>query len=239
NIRFIKDYYSEKHKDKAADLISCKYVLEHVDNPFDFIANIRNISKNKNPVFFFEVPNAERMLKHLSIWEIIYEHYTYFTKTSLDYLFASAGFKVMNLAETFGDTDICIEAKTGDKRIVNNKDEIKEIRRCAENFAKEYKNKVGSWKNKLKNLKKTVLWGAGARGLSFLNAVKPEEIQYIVDINPNKQGKYIAGTGQKIIGPDFLKGYRPDKIIIMNPVYKEEIQKTLDKLKIDAEILCA
>ncbi|MBW2991753.1 class I SAM-dependent methyltransferase, partial [Candidatus Woesearchaeota archaeon] len=42
NIRFIKDYYSEKHKDKAADLISCKYVLEHVDNPFDFIANIRN-----------------------------------------------------------------------------------------------------------------------------------------------------------------------------------------------------
>ena len=54
----------------------------------------------------------------------------------------------------------------------------------------------------------------------------------MVDINPNKQGMYIPGTSQSIVPPEFLKEFKPDVIIIMNPVYKNEIQETINKLEL-------
>ena len=62
-------------------------------------------------------------------------------------------------------------------------------------------------------------------------------IPYIIDINPNKHGKYIAGTGQKIVPPDFVKEYKPDVVIIMNPVYKDEIKQNINQMGYDPEIM--
>ncbi len=62
------------------------------------------------------------------------------------------------------------------------------------------------------------------------------QIEYAVDINPFKQGMYLAGTGQKVVGPEFLKEYRPDAVIAMNPIYCEEIQRELDALGVEAEL---
>ncbi|MEZ5267937.1 MAG: hypothetical protein R2789_04985 [Microthrixaceae bacterium] len=55
-----------------------------------------------------------------------------------------------------------------------------------------------------------------------------DEIQYAVDINPHKQGMFMAGTGQEIVAPDFLATYRPDLVVIMNPVYLEEILRDIE-----------
>ena len=44
-----------------------------------------------------------------------------------------------------------------------------------------------------------------------------------MDINTFRQGKFMAGTGQEIVSPDFLKQYKPDHIVIMNPIYIPEI----------------
>ena len=66
---------------------------------------------------------------------------------------------------------------------------------------------------------------------------KQQQIEYVVDINPHKQGKYIAGTGQKIIAPELLTDYQPDLVIIMNPIYKHEIQKMLEELKLYPELI--
>ena len=64
-----------------------------------------------------------------------------------------------------------------------------------------------------------------------------DEIEYVVDINPYKTGTYIAGTGQEIVAPDFLQGYRPDVVILMNPVYREEIRQDLNEMGLAPEIL--
>ncbi len=45
-----------------------------------------------------------------------------------------------------------------------------------------------------------------------------------MDLNPNKQGNYIAGTGQKFVSPEFLSEFNPDSVIVMNPIYAKEIQ---------------
>jgi hypothetical protein len=47
----------------------------------------------------------------------------------------------------------------------------------------------------------------------------------------------MAGTGQEIVGPEFLRVHRPDVVIVMNPVYCNEIQRELDRMGIAAELV--
>ena len=72
----------------------------------------------------------------------------------------------------------------------------------------------------------------------FLNAVNScaSFIEHVVDINPRKHGKYVAGTGQSIVGPSELKEIKPDVILIMNPVYRDEIANQLTEIGIAANI---
>jgi hypothetical protein len=82
-----------------------------------------------------------------------------------------------------------------------------------------------------------VLWGAGSKGVAFLTTLDiRHEIEYAVDINPHKHGTFMAGTGQQIVAPEFLKGYRPDIVIVMNPIYCNEIQRELDRMGIGVEV---
>jgi hypothetical protein len=62
-------------------------------------------------------------------------------------------------------------------------------------------------------------------------------VEYVVDINPRKHGMYMPGTGQRIVGPEFLAEYRPDKVIVINPVYVDEIGKDLKRLGLGVELL--
>jgi hypothetical protein len=84
-----------------------------------------------------------------------------------------------------------------------------------------------------------VLWGGGSKGVAFLTTLglSLDDVAYAVDINPNKTGTYMAGTGQEIVAPDFLKSYRPDVVIIMNPVYLQEITQNLAGMGLTPEIM--
>ena len=82
-----------------------------------------------------------------------------------------------------------------------------------------------------------MVWGAGSKGITFLNVLRPRSVESIVDVNTLKQAKYIPGTGQQIMTPDFMKEYRPDVIIGMNPNYREEMTRQVSALGVHAEFL--
>jgi ABC-type Fe3+-hydroxamate transport system substrate-binding protein len=60
----------------------------------------------------------------------------------------------------------------------------------------------------------------------------------VVDLNPRKQGMYVAGTGQKIVPPEFLRDYQPDVIFVMNHIYENEIRQLTADLGLNPELLC-
>ena len=66
-------------------------------------------------------------------------------------------------------------------------------------------------------------------------------IDYVIDINPHKQGRYVPGTGQKVISPRELAAIRPQIVIAMNPLYTVEIERmigdTLPKQKDSISVL--
>jgi len=84
-----------------------------------------------------------------------------------------------------------------------------------------------------------VVWGAGAKGITFLNVLRSQSIEFIVDVNPLKSSKYIPGTGQQIMPPEFMKEYRPDVVIGVNPNYHEEIIRHMSALELDPEFVWA
>jgi hypothetical protein len=83
-----------------------------------------------------------------------------------------------------------------------------------------------------------VIWGSGSKGITFLNMLETADgIEYAVDINPRKQGMYITGSGQRIVPPAFLAEYQPDAVIVMNPLYIDEIKANVEEMGVEADFL--
>ncbi|MCC7207429.1 MAG: methyltransferase domain-containing protein [Anaerolineae bacterium] len=242
HVRFVQDFYSEKHTDVPADLVCCRQVLEHIEDPARFVAMVkraagaRQANHDQGGVrIFFEVPNVLYTLRDLGIWDLIYEHVSYFSPASLRRLFEGQGMRVLDVAEVYGGQfltlDAALDGAPGDAPAPLDS----ALPALVETFAASYAQKLAGWRAWLAGLRaaggKAVAWGAGSKGVTFLNVLGAgDEVSAIVDINPRKQGMLVAGTGQRIVPPDALPELRPDAVLIMNPLYVSEIQSTVHGL---------
>lgn len=246
-LTFIPDFYSEKYTDYAADFICCKMTLEHIPDVGDFIATVRrSIGDKPDTVVFFQIPNGRYVLCDVAFWDIYYEHCSYFTKGSLARLFRANGFEVKDLWTVYDDQYLMIEARPAEAApsptSLPEEETPAETLGMVDFFVEHYEAKRDNWRAELTRMKasgqKVVLWGGGSKGVAFLTTLDQTlaDIGYAVDINPIKTGTFMAGTGQEIVAPSFLNEYRPDAVIIMNPVYREEITRDLAAMGLSPEI---
>ena len=235
NMTIIPELYSSAHAARQVDFICCRHVLEHIEKPLAFLQNLRQtIGDRPHTVVYFEVPNALYTLKDLGIWDIIYEHCSYYTATSLTELFYRSGFEPLRVIEQYGGQFLTLEAKPVSGHLSNSNKAGSS--KWINAFQTAYEDKRDTWQQKMDACQaaaaNVVLWGAGSKGVTFLNALKVgvNRVSRIVDLNPRKWDKFIAGTGQQIISPDQLLHDPPDVVIIMNPVYRNEIRAQLEKM---------
>ncbi|MEM6598767.1 MAG: methyltransferase domain-containing protein [Cyanobacteria bacterium P01_D01_bin.36] len=243
-VKFVQDFYSEKYSEYGGDLVCCRQVLEHIQQPGDMLGPVRKtIGDSKDTAVFFEVPNALYTFDNMMIWDIIYEHCTYFTPVSLAYTFHAAGYRTEAVREEFGGQFISIEAYPVKEQIVEiDKVAVSELSDTIASFGSRFETQMTGWKATLDEMfqqgKKVVIWGSGSKGVTFLNLLDTKaQIEYAVDINPRKQGKFIPGTGQEIIAPERLEAYGPDVVIVMNPLYRQEIQDMLKEIGLAPDVL--
>jgi SAM-dependent methyltransferase len=245
-VRFVADFYSEKYADEKADFVCCKMTLEHIANTEEFVSTVRrSIAGRRDCIVFFQVPDMSRVLRDLAFWDVYYEHCSYFTAGSLRRLFERCGFEVLNTTTEYEGQYLTITAKPATMRLLKtpaSQSEIDLLLAETQNFSRRCGEGISAWRNCLKEFgeagKKVVIWGSGSKGVAFLTALgAAAQIDYVVDINPHRQGKFMAGTGQEIVAPEFLESYRPDVAIAMNPIYKQEIQKDLNRMSLETRIL--
>jgi hypothetical protein len=248
NVRFVADYYTAKYACEPADLIICRHVLEHFSNPRELITTVREAVGDRRDLFvYFEVPNGSFILREQACWEFIYQHCSYFTEKSLTTLFAECGFEARNIQERFGGQFLTIEAcAVSDAPAPHNAwDEHAPTAALCKAIGPAFSAGVTKWSNFLEqqrvNRRRTIVWGAGAKAVTFLNILDPagSTISHVVDVNPRKAGRFIAGSGQKIIEPSAVRELCPKVIILMNPMYCEEISSALHALGLDPELLVA
>ena len=247
-IDFIADYYSERYGDLTGDAVVCRHTLEHIHPTGDFIGLVRrSLEGRPDTVVLFELPDVLRVLREGAFWDIYYEHCSYFTPGSLARLFRRAGFELLDLALDYDDQYILIECRPSDAEPAEPhplEEDPAAVAEAVRGFADGFAATRAQWRERLARARadgrRTVIWGGGSKGVSFLTTLGVgEEIDCVVDVNPYKQGRYMAGTGHEVVGPDFLRDNRPDLVIAMNPIYLPEIGAELSAQGVDAELVGA
>lgn len=225
----IKDYFSEKYQTNLADLIVLRHVLEHVADPFQFLQTIANVNR-WNGEILIEVPDVTWIFQKHAFWDIYYEHRNYFMKETIAALFEDA--KVNNV---FGGQYLYLIGK------LNTLHAPRPFPVNTEIPADTFLPTMEQYHRLLRTKRPVILWGGASKGVTFLNVLdkKAEYVQYIVDINPHKHGKFIAGTGHQILPPEALRQFKQDDVllIITNENYAEEIQQQALTLAPHAEFI--
>lgn len=244
DLRFVREFFTENTNEASPDLLCCKMTLEHIGETRRFLRSVRAVATRMETVVFFQVPDVDRILKEGAFWDVYYEHCSYFSPTSLRHLFIGTGFAVQRIWTGYDGQYLMIlaspAAPESELGSANGRD-VAAIIRMSGSFAAAVARSRAAWLSRLRNWvagrQRTVLWGSGSKAVAFLTTLGlREEIEHVVDINPYRVGKFLPVTGQKIVSPAFLRDYRPDNVVIMNPIYRAEIERELARQRCGPKI---
>ena len=244
NVRFVADFYTDQCTDTAADFVCCKMTLEHIPATGDFVRMVRLAQGDRPAEIFFMIPDATRILQDCAFEDVYYEHCSYFSPHSLERVFRAAGFFPTEIGNEYDGQYLTVAASTTDGRQgpLIGPEQLNDLARWVKDFPALFASQLEFWRGRFDAWraggKTAVIWGSGSKGVSFLTTLGlADGIAGAVDINPHRQGYFMPGTGHRIYGPDDLIELKPDVVIVMNPIYREEIAGDLAKRGLTPEIL--
>ncbi len=242
-LKFERRYYDRDCTNVPTDVVVARHVIEHIPDPLGLLYSIREtLVDSPNAKVFCETPCVEWILRNRVIWDFFYEHCSYFSAPSLTAAFELAGFRVESVRRIFQGQYLWLEATL--PRPVSSSVAKRPGRTvtlsaefaCAEPALSE------AWRRKIREMasqEKIALWGAGAKGVTLANLIDPRQefIDCIVDLSPQKQGRFIPGTGHPVLSPEDLPGRAVTTAILMNPNYHDENLAILRQAKIDVRLV--
>jgi SAM-dependent methyltransferase len=244
NLHFYKEYYSENHASIKPDFVISRHVIEHISKPSVFLKSIRKTMQN-GAMLFLETPDSEWILKNNVIYDFFYEHCSYFTENSLENMLSKSGLESIEIEKEFGGQYMWFLARANDKHKTKTSNDTSAIKRLCEQYIKNRDENISVIKKKMRTLngKYAFIWGAGAKGVTFVNIFDPQKIYIkgVIDINPCKQGKFIAKTGHPVIAPVDLAQQLNNAcgggiILLLNENYYSEVKNMLCQMNIDCNL---
>lgn len=241
-LTFHRQFYDASCKTIRADAVICRHVIEHVQKPMELLVSVRGaLLGSSHARVFFETPCVEWILSNQVIWDFFYEHCSLFTAYSLCLAFTKAGFHVDKVKHVFGGQYLWIEAGATN-RGNSSEAQMQATAGLATSYGNAESHLKAKWKKGLQSLKQeagVAIWGAGAKGATLANLLDSDCILFdcVVDINTNKQGKFIPGTGHLIIGPSDLAARGVKIVILMNPNYRAEVIGMLSHMAPDVRVV--
>jgi len=224
-------------------LIIGNNVLAHVPDLHDFIKGFATLIPD-NGVITFEFPHLLNLIQKNQFDTIYHEHYSYLSIMSLIPLFAKHKLKIFDLEKlpTHGGSLRIFVAKEISKWEIE--DSVSRMVEEEKSFDPRHKEVYGNFQTKAINVRNNLIneicevkksgksiaaYGAAAKGVTFLNfcEISESSIDYIVDLNPNKQNKIMPGTNIPIVGMEYLISNPPDILLVLIWNLASEIQVQL------------
>lgn len=249
-LTFQRRFYDGECANVPADVVVCRHVIEHVPQPLQLLRSVAAALRNSNQAqVFFETPCVEWILHHGVVWDFFYEHCSLFSARSMTLAFERSGFAVQGVKHLFGGQYLLLEASLtrgsgasdGD-RFQDAEAKSAELIAAARSYGEAEADRRAEWRARLVELRRQgplAVWGAGAKGATFANLVDPtcELIDCIVDVNPNKQGRFLPGTGHPIVGGQDLAARGVQRALLMNPNYAAEIRQLLASSNLNVQLM--
>lgn len=218
----IKAYFEPSLK-ISKEAIILRHVLEHIPDPVAFLFAVKKANRDRGSIYI-EVPCFDWICRNRAWFDISYEHVNYFRLQDFYNIFG----KVYETGYLFGGQYMFVVADLASLRypeFING-----EIAQVPADFTGGIDACADVIKNSISDKgapKHSVVWGGASRGVLFILFMQKAKalIDYVIDINPAKQGKYIAGSGLLVHAPeDVLKKLElGSSIFIMNSNYLSEI----------------
>lgn len=238
NVEIVGEYFRSDQLDRPFDAILCRHVLEHIDAPAPFLADIRKAIGDRDVPVYFEVPNAGWMLDAVSMWDVIYEHVGYWSAPAITTLFRRAGFAPTSVSTGYGDQFLMVEARAVAPEPDYLDENAANVVQSAAAFRQSANAELDRWREKLSGLDGTlVIWGAGSKGITFANALgaAARPLAALVDLNTRKHGMVAPGVALPVVAPEKLAEIRPDLVLISNALYEVEISEQVRAMGLDPE----
>ena len=197
------------------DLVTSRHWFEHLDDPFEFLSDLRAQAGERTVYGYIEVPDAGYDLSTAG-WEVIYPHVSYFDAFPLTTIVERAGWRVEDSGTLFGGMFRFIEfsanvdrpASVGASRCPARRPRPsagghRHVRRSPSRRARRLAERDSP--SSTTAGARPVLWGAGSRGVQFLTfADADHHLAAVVDINPRKWGRYLPITAHRVDAPESL-----------------------------------
>ncbi len=241
-LEFRQEFFDSQRVEVAADIVVSRHVIEHIAEPVAFLANVAlALSAQPQARLFLETPCVEWILRHQVFWDVFYEHCSLFSPNSLQTTLGRAGLETVRVDHVFGGQYLWVEARAA-RTAVLPKPGPGPISKLASNFALADREQQARWSDiadRKRAGQRLVLWGAGAKGVTFANQVDPQGalIECVVDINPQKQGRFLPGTGHAIVSPAALREMVSATVLVLNPNYVDEIRRTVQDVSPGAGVV--
>lgn len=249
-IQYINEYFGEDTiLPKKAKLITSTNVFQHTQPIRSFVRGIYN-NLADDGIWSLEFPYILTTLLNDNYDQIYHEHVYYFCLQNILDLASQEGLKVINASyhDMHAGTLRVLTTKKSSSRkqditipsFLNLEKTITE--EFCLRWGKRTFDKINEFRNYMLDLlsenKKIAGFGAAAKGCVFLNSVGIDDtmIEFIVDDTPFKQGKYVPGTGIKIVPREVLFENKIDYILILAHNFKDYIIDSL-KDKYDGEFI--
>jgi len=224
NLYKYNEYY--QLKDIKPSLVVVRHTLEHIMDVNKFIESVTN----ELPInVFIETPCSSFVLRN-NFHYFSYEHCSYFDQNSLMTLMCEFGYSPDFMNYVFnGENIISLWSRVqhaGPTKVKSQNNELnKEFHEWKSTLVSKFQNG-------------DVVWGAAGKGVMTLNILEQDynKIPFVVDKNPNIQGKFIPITGNKIISPNDLKKIQVENIYVLNSLYLDEIISECRELDVHANI---
>jgi SAM-dependent methyltransferase len=233
---------------KQADLLLGNNVLAHVPALNDFVAGMKLLLK-PGGVITMEFPHLLRLIEDNQFDTIYHEHFSYFSFLTAERTFAQHGLKIFDVEELKthgGSLRIYARHPEDDSKPVTPEVAALQLREQKLGFeqldtyfffgeqVKETKRKLLEFLIAARRDGKTVAsYGAPGKGNTLLNycGIRTDFIDYTVDRNPYKQGKFLPGTHIPIRHPDEIARTKPDYVLILPWNLKDEIAHQLGYIR--------
>lgn len=229
-------------REQSADLIVANNVLAHVPDINDFVAGLKLLLKPQG-VITIEFPHLLNLIEQNQFDTIYHEHFSYLSLLAVENIFAQHGLVVFDVEEliTHGGS-LRIYACHKDARATNHRVNLLRNKEAEAQLGKletytQFLNRVESIKQDLllcliqlkKQNKQVAAYGAAAKGNTLLNycGIRQDFIDYVADLNPHKQDKYLPGTHIPVYSPEKLKITQPDYVLILPWNLQTEIMQQL------------